>query len=824
MNIFVASWFFPPSTSSEGIVTYKLLRNSRHNYDVFSSTSKQWGYKASMRLHGEKNIHSYTIETDDIQEWVDSCVAQFETLYPQRQYSYVMTRSTPPESILVGQRIKEKYPQVKWIASLADPVANNPYELKAYIDDCPTLFDGDKQALRQALRSSNEALLEPWEKRPESGIQLLCKLKRWENIVLKQADMIISPTGRQLRYITDGQSWNPKFFALPHSFDPTFYLEAKGKTSDKVVFSYIGYSDNLRSLEPIVRAVRLLSQNGSPFLDKLEIHFIGNHPRMIQDMILNYYLEHIIKCYPGVDYERSLALMQESDWLIHVDAFFPELQPGGSIFFAGKLADYLGANRPILALTGEGSPAYQIVQEAGGACFLPWDIIGIANKIERILSGQQSAQCNQAYIQSYRSDRVAATFDKHLDLLSGNLFSLRCLEWPHAEPSMESKLVTICVPSYNVQRYLERCLHTLVDHSYAPYVEILVIDDGSADQTAAIAQEFERHYPGIVRLIQKPNGGHGSTINRAIKEGRGKYFMIVDGDDWIDSSQFAALLSKVQTGEIDSDVISANYHHINMETGICTPWHQETEVTYFQEFTLDQLDTENIYFTLASSLFKLDILKRVNMPLQEHTFYVDVEYILFPVPFLKTATFVDYYIYKYMQGNAEQSIHIPTMVKRYEHHNQVMRRVLRYGAETEMTPSQHVYYCAILKRLLYTHYALCLVYDEDRERGYVRCGDFDDFLMQTNPELARWAGKKIPALRIARRYHFNAEKAERSISGKIVRYFWNIKPALKLRLKRNRILRKLINNRFTRSIAQSDYFKRGTGYRIKQKITKIFSS
>ena len=92
MNIFVASWFFPPATSSEGIVTYKLLRNSRHHYDVFSSTSKQWGYKAAMRMRGEKNIDTYTVETDDISEWVDFCVAQFEKRYAQQKYDCVMTR------------------------------------------------------------------------------------------------------------------------------------------------------------------------------------------------------------------------------------------------------------------------------------------------------------------------------------------------------------------------------------------------------------------------------------------------------------------------------------------------------------------------------------------------------------------------------------------------------------------------------------------------------------------------------------------------------------------------------------------------------------
>ena len=74
MKIFVAAWFFPPATSSEGIVTYKLLRNSKNEYDVFSSKSKLWGYKATMTTNGEPNITVYSIQTDDIDEWVEWCV------------------------------------------------------------------------------------------------------------------------------------------------------------------------------------------------------------------------------------------------------------------------------------------------------------------------------------------------------------------------------------------------------------------------------------------------------------------------------------------------------------------------------------------------------------------------------------------------------------------------------------------------------------------------------------------------------------------------------------------------------------------------------
>ena len=818
MNIFVASWFFPPATSSEGIVTYKLLRNSKHTYDVFSSESRQWGYKAAMQKLGEQNITSYTIETDDINEWVEACVAKFEELYPERQYACVMTRSTPPESILVGQAIKKAHPEVSWIASLADPVANNPYEEAAYIDDCPTLFPNDKQELKAALKGTDLTALDRWSARPESGIQLMCKLKRWETAVLKEADLVISPTARQLRYILNNQGWNPKFLPVPHSFDPAFYAPHVEKNADKIVFSFIGYSDARRSLIPFIEAVRMLKQNGCPFLDRLEVRLIGNNPRFVKDLVLNYYLENTVKFYPGVDYYRSLELMQQSDWLLHVDAYFEQLVPGGSIFFAGKIADYMGANRPIFAMTGEGSPAYNIVSQAGGVC-VDCDANAIAEKLEYILSGACKPVLNQPYIEQFSAARVAARFDSAVNQLHEPDWAPRVAVWPAPVAAKAEKLVTICVPSYNVQRYLERCLITLVDHPMAGSVEVLIVDDGSKDHTAQIGKLFEQRYPGIVRLIQKPNGGHGSTINRAIAEGTGKYFMVVDGDDWIDSDQFAKLLTDIQTGRIDTDIISSNYHQINLETGACSDFVQQTPVEYFKTLRMEDLDVENIYFTLASSLIKLPLLQSLNMPLQEHTFYVDVEYILFPVPKLHTATFVDYYIYKYCQGNAEQSIHIPTMVNRFDHHNRVMKRVLDYE-KTPMTDAQKRYYDAVLKRLLFTHYGLCLVYDQDKARGYQRAAAFDAFLQETHPDLAAWIGRTMLVLRTARRCHFDVQKAERSLGGKVLRAAQQNKQKVKYVLKHNRLVKHLVNNRLTRKVSQMEYFSKGRGYQIKQKIKK----
>ncbi len=763
MKIFVASWFFPPTTSSEGIVTYKLLRNSSHTYDVFCSGSRQWSYSSAMGTFDDENITVYTIETDDIDKWVRWCVKQFESKYEEERYECIMTRSTPPESILVGREIKKRHPEIKWIASLADPVANNPYELKAYIDDSTSLTIQQKEYYKNILKRSDLWGIEELEKRPESGIQLLAKLKKWEQEVLSQADLIISPTATQLRYICNG-NWNHKFFALPHSYDKRFYPEKIEETTGKrIKLRYIGYSDTLRSLKPIVQAVKRLKEENFECLEKLDIEFIGNIPGEIRDMIMNFYLYDYIKVLPSVDYYESLKLMQEADWLIHVDAFFYQISTGGSIFFAGKIADYMGADKPILAFTGKESPADTIIKQYGGICCPPYEIAEIEKALKDIANGFQP-EINEEYRNQYNAVTVAKNFDNKVSELNGEQILKQHNSWPVCPENHDDKLLTICIPSYNVARYLYRCIASLVDYKLAGYTEVLVIDDGSKDNTSAIAKEFVERYKGIVYLYTKENGGHGSTINYALKHAKGKYFRVVDGDDWVDSKQLNQLLSNIMEKNINADVISSNYHEVDIDTATLTPVQQKEDIEFYKSYTFNELKVENIYLTLASMMIKTSVLKEMNMSLHENTFYVDVEFILYPVPFINSILFTEEYIYKYARGNAEQSVALPNMVKRYDHHTRVMESVLKYGNNVSLDEGQKKYYDAILKRLLLTQYALGLVYDKNKKRGYKRIGEFDKFLLETRKDLYKWIPRKMRIVTVCRRYDFDYKKVKNSLT------------------------------------------------------------
>ena len=121
-----------------------------------------------------------------------------------------------------------------------------------------------------------------------------------------------------------------------------------------------------------------------------------------------------------------------------------------------------------------------------------------------------------------------------------------------------NKLLTFSVAAFNVEDYLPKLFNTLLDIRYADKIEVLVINDGSGDGTARIAEDYEHRFPDTVRLVNKENGGHGSTINWGIKEAKGKYFRALDGDDWVDCDGLYSLLTQMET--TDADMILTNYY------------------------------------------------------------------------------------------------------------------------------------------------------------------------------------------------------------------------------------------------------------------------
>lgn len=246
------------------------------------------------------------------------------------------------------------------------------------------------------------------------------------------------------------------------------------------------------------------------------------------------------------------------------------------------------------------------------------------------------------------------------------------------EQRIMEKILTVVIPSYNVEKYIDKCLKSFVNINCMRDIEVLVVNDGSTDKTAEIAKKFADEYPSSFVLLNKENGGHGSTINYAIPRARGKYFKVVDGDDWVDTQKLPEFVSMLK--KVDSDMISNDFNLIEDETWKLRERRKAVKNSYYydKEWGFAEAVTEP-EITIHSLTVKTEILKNNPIKLDEHCFYEDQEYILYPVPYCTTITFSSIPLYQYRVGRAGQSIDVNVMIRRQKQHMRVIESLLAYS-------------------------------------------------------------------------------------------------------------------------------------------------
>lgn len=303
------------------------------------------------------------------------------------------------------------------------------------------------------------------------------------------------------------------------------------------------------------------------------------------------------------------------------------------------------------------------------------------------------------------------------------------------------KLLSITVPAYNAQETLAATLSSLCGCGVNDFIDVIVIDDGSTDATAAVAQSFVDRYPGSVRLIRKENGGHGSAVNAGIDAAVGRFFKVIDADDRVEPAGFTALIGRLEVTR--ADLVAAHYKKVRVSDGDEVPMRFEN-VEFGRLYRFRELPVDGkLYFGIHSINYKTDLLRKAGVRLQEHTFYVDAEFGLLPIPFVETVEFLDEYVYLYYVGNTGQSISHANFVRRYEDHYRVVRRMTEYAASYGTQPEQLAYMRGVLAKLCFTNYMLAVFYDEDIKRGKARAREFDVWLNKNDPALYAEVGKSL---------------------------------------------------------------------------------
>ncbi len=243
------------------------------------------------------------------------------------------------------------------------------------------------------------------------------------------------------------------------------------------------------------------------------------------------------------------------------------------------------------------------------------------------------------------------------------------------------KLLSIAVPCYNSAAYMRKCIDSLLPGGED--VEIIIVNDGSSDSTPDIAEEYRERFPGIIKVVNKENGGHGSAVNAGIEHARGLYFKVVDSDDWVSQSAYIRILDKIKEllkGGKSIDMFISNYVYEKegekrKKVMKYTHTLPEEEIFTWKEvrhFRVGQ------YILMHSVIYRTNLLRDCGLKLPEHTFYVDNIFVFNPLPYVKTMYYMNVNFYRYFIGRDDQSVNEQVMISRIDQQIKVNKLLVDY--------------------------------------------------------------------------------------------------------------------------------------------------
>ena len=271
------------------------------------------------------------------------------------------------------------------------------------------------------------------------------------------------------------------------------------------------------------------------------------------------------------------------------------------------------------------------------------------------------------------------------------------------------KLLTISIAAYNAEATLKKCLDSMVGSKYVNNIEILVINDGSKDGTLFIAQDYKRRFPESVVIIDKQNGGHGSTINVGLNVATGLFFKTVDADDWVETDGLDKLIEELS---VEVDLFVNPYYEVDAKT-LDKKEKKVFDQSLRQGIIYESKDCiSKTTIAMHAMTIRTSILKEMNLKIDEKCFYVDMEYILFPLPYIKQIKFLKFAVYDYLLGTATQSMNLEVFINRRGQHEKVLKRLYDfYNSITER--EKNLCYANVIKKRIvaatYIQYRILLM-------------------------------------------------------------------------------------------------------------------
>ncbi|ADE82830.1 hypothetical protein PRMUPPPA20_20780 [Xylanibacter ruminicola] len=277
-----------------------------------------------------------------------------------------------------------------------------------------------------------------------------------------------------------------------------------------------------------------------------------------------------------------------------------------------------------------------------------------------------------------------------------------------------SKILSIVIPTYNMEKYLQRCLDSLVieDRYLFEQIEILVINDGSKDRSLEIAQSYQEKFPSVFRAIDKKNGNYGSCINKGLAEATGMFFRILDADDWFDQEALQTVVKALISGQDTFDFVLTNYRAIDVNGTI----QDYAEVNMpkgqldFDSFRFINTPNERL-LVMHSITFKTSLLHDVGLKHQEGISYTDIEYCYYPLTTAKSFCYIDATLYQYYIGREGQTVSVESTLAHYNDYYKVALRATNdyLLREKDFSSERKESLCRIIYNPIVSYYRVLLL-------------------------------------------------------------------------------------------------------------------
>lgn len=339
--------------------------------------------------------------------------------------------------------------------------------------------------------------------------------------------------------------------------------------------------------------------------------------------------------------------------------------------------------------------------------------------------------------------------------------------------NFDLKILTFIIPAYNSQAYLDKCVSSMLVPELMDRLDILIVNDGSTDETARIAEKYCAQYPDSIRLITQENRGHGGALNTGCAAAAGKYLKVIDADDWVETENLPAFLGLLEN--CDSDVVLTHYHTIDVATGEIRNWCSSPQC-FGESYPFGQIMANWRSFdqclTFHGIAYHTAFYQRYGHPLPEHVFYEDHFFATYPCCYARSITPCDLFLYDYRVGDVNQSVSQANQLKRIGHIETVLDQMIQIYCSLACAEDGKGYAAMKIQGLLLSYLITALLVERDKKSGRQMAAKRMEELRMEVPDVYKTAVRKYQVFLMMNRLHMTKEVWEKILRSKAYSVFW----------------------------------------------------